>query len=44
MSIEWWSGGWYIYFLDSPMDCRRGPFLTFQEAYDMFDLLKLQPN
>ena len=44
MSIERWSDGWYIYFLDSPMDYPRGPFFTFQEAYDMFDLLKLQSN
>ena len=44
VNIEWRNDGWYICFLDNQTDCWKGPFWTFQEAYDMFDLLNLQPN
>jgi hypothetical protein len=41
MSIERWNGGWYII---SVQTYWKGPYLTFKEAYDMFDLLKQQSN
>ena len=44
MNIELWKGGWYIVSGPDPVEFRKGPYLTFQEAYEMLDLLKQQPN
>jgi len=44
MKIEFWKGGWYIVNGPDPVELRKGPYLTFKEAFDMLDQLKLQPN
>jgi len=41
MNIEFWKGGWYV--VNGPK-FRKGPYLTFQEAFEMLSRLKLQPN
>jgi len=41
MHIELWKGWWYI--VDGP-EIKIGPFLTFQEAYEILNRMKLEPN
>jgi hypothetical protein len=44
MNIEFWNGGWYVVNGPDPMELRKGPYLTFQEAYDILDQMKQQPK
>jgi len=44
MNIEFWKGGWYVVSGSDPVEFRKGPYLTFQDAFEVLDRLKLQPN
>ena len=41
LKIERWEGGWHII---DPMEKKSTPFLTFQEAYDIYDQMKGTSN
>jgi hypothetical protein len=44
MNIEFWKGGWYVVNGPDPVAFRKGPYLTFQDAFEMLSRLKLEPN
>ncbi len=44
MNIEFWKGGWYVVSRSDPVEFRKGPYLTFQDAFEVLDRLKQQPN
>jgi hypothetical protein len=37
MNIELWKEGWYIINGPDPVELKIGPFLTFQEAYEILN-------
>ncbi len=44
MNIELWKEGWYIINGPDPVELKIGPFLTFQEAYEILNRIEMQPN
>ena len=44
LKIERWAGGWHIINDIDPMEIKSTTFLTFQEAYDIYERMKGTSN
>jgi len=44
LKIERWAGGWHIINDIDPMEIKSKTFLTFQEAYDIYERMKGTSN